>query len=269
MKLLAQSCVKLTRLDLGRKKKLDCEADSAPSVFDFDDDGLCIVGSACIHLDDVNLKGRSRVGDVGVGSFVRSFKNLKFLSLKRCVNVTDESLKTIGEANCLKSLTLDGCFLITDLGLEFLANGGNVKNCLRHLSLSKCTPVGRMSHDYGVVAIAISQLPSIRSLQLSWLINVTDISLFQIARNCIKLNAIYLAGCKAITSRGLHAFAHHSTLESIDLSSCPNISWNDVERVAPTWMMIENLELSETIKTQMPEGVETKYCFCCTICWKD
>nr|GFA76145.1 hypothetical protein [Tanacetum cinerariifolium] len=140
MKLLAESCPKLTRLDLGIKKKLDPQADSEPSVVDFDDDGLCIMGSACIHLVDVNLKGRSSVRDVEVGSLVRSFKNLKILSLKRCVNVTDESLKTIGEANYLKSLTLDGCFLITDLGLEFLANG-NVKNCLRLLSLSKCNRI--------------------------------------------------------------------------------------------------------------------------------
>lgn len=93
--------------------------------------------------------------------------------------------------------------------------------------------------------------------------------MFQIARNCLKLNAIYLAGCKAITGRGLRAFAHHRTLESLDLSSCPNIYWNDVERVAPTLMMIENLELSKSIKTQMLEGAETKYYFCDFICRKD
>lgn len=133
---------------------------------------------------------------------------------------------------------------------------------LEFLDLSKCA---ENVTDSGVVAI--SQLPSTRSLQLSWLINVTDISLFQIGIKCLKLNAIYLAGCKAITRRGLRAFSYHRTLESLDLSSCPNISWNDVERVAPSLMMVENLELSESIKTQMPEGAETKYDFC--ICWKD
>lgn len=143
MKLLSQSCPKLMCLNLGIEEKLDREAYSESSVFDFDDDGLCIVGSACIHLDVLNLNGRSRVGDVEVRSLVRSFMNLNFLSLKGCVNVTDESLKTIGEANRLETLELDGCFLITDLGLEFLANG-NVKNCLRHLFLSECN---RISDD--------------------------------------------------------------------------------------------------------------------------
>lgn len=70
MKLLAQSCPKLRSLHLGMEKKLDREAYSEPSVFDFDDYGLCIVGSACIHLDLLDLNGRSRVGDVEVKFFI-------------------------------------------------------------------------------------------------------------------------------------------------------------------------------------------------------
>lgn len=67
--------------------------------------------------------------------------------MKGCVNVTDVSLKTIGEANRLETLTLDGCFLITDLGLEFLVNG-NVKNCLRLLSLSEYNVIGLVMMVY-------------------------------------------------------------------------------------------------------------------------
>ncbi|PWA71136.1 Leucine-rich repeat, cysteine-containing subtype [Artemisia annua] len=121
---------------------------------------------------------------------------------------------------------------------------------LESLDLSKC---GENVTDSGVMAI--SQLPSIRSLDLSWLINVTDISLFRIAIYCLELIEICLAGCKAITGSGLDAFAHHQTLESLDLSSCPNISWNDVECVGPTLMMIKILLLSKSIRTQMPEAL--------------
>ncbi|GJR95302.1 leucine-rich repeat, cysteine-containing subtype protein [Tanacetum coccineum] len=82
MKLLAQSCVKLTRLDLG--------------------------GECLYHLDDVNLKGRSRVGDVGVGSFVRSFKNLKFLSLKR-FRISDDGIHHLKQMVGLEYLDLSKC----------------------------------------------------------------------------------------------------------------------------------------------------------------
>ena len=230
MKLLAQSCPKLRYLYLRLEEKYDSQrADYEPGEYDFDDDGLCAVANACTDLDVVTLEGRLHFRDAGLFSLVRSSKNLRYLDLKRCVNVTDETLKAFGEAECLYYLDLQGCYLISDLGLKYLANG-KLKHSLEVLNLSECNRISddgiiylrQMSSlsildlskcgvnvtDSGVVAIAQSR-PSIKGLKLSWLINVTDISLFCIASMCLKLTMIHLSGSEAITRKGLRAFAHH------------------------------------------------------------
>ncbi|GJW40647.1 leucine-rich repeat, cysteine-containing subtype protein [Tanacetum coccineum] len=252
MKLLAQSCPKLEILYLIRYSSSEENLDHAADYeFDFDDEGLCAVANACGHLYDVKLSGRLHVGDLGVVSLVRSLRNLRHLELARCVKITDESLKAIGEATCLKSVDLQGCYLITDLGLEYLANG-DLKNCLKYLYLAECVRIsdagiiylkqmvnliyldlskcGDSITDFGISAIA--KIQNIKTLRLCWLINVSDTSMFEIASNCLKLNTVDLAGCETITSEGLHALAYLPKLSNLHLHSCHNISWEDVTSVA-------------------------------------
>ena len=116
MKHLAQSCPNIHFLML-------CLLYNNPLVYDFDDDGLLAVVNACRHLVKVDLSRRLHVGDLGVVSLVRSSKKLRWLTLEGCANVTNETLKAIGETSCLRKLDLTGCFLITDLGLKYLASG--------------------------------------------------------------------------------------------------------------------------------------------------
>ncbi|GJS55768.1 GDP-mannose transporter GONST4 [Tanacetum coccineum] len=248
MKLLAQSSPKLEILYLIRYSSSEENLDHAADYeFDFDDEGLCAVANACGHLYDVKLSGRLHVGDLGVVSLVRSLRNLRHLELARCVKITDESLKAIGEATCLKSVDLQGCYLITDLGLEYLANG-DLKNCLKYLYLAECVRIsdagiiylkqmvnliyldlskcGDSITDFGISAIA--KIQNIKTLRLCWLINVSDTSMFEIASNCLKLNTVDLAGCETITSEGLRALAYLPKLSNLRLHSCHNISWEDV-----------------------------------------
>ncbi|GJV35327.1 leucine-rich repeat, cysteine-containing subtype protein [Tanacetum coccineum] len=166
------------------RENLVPKADSSDGEFDFNDDGLCEVANACSRLREVHLSGRLHIGDVGVVSLIRSSKNLTdLLKLDGCVTA-------IGEANHLKYLSFRGCYLVTDLGLEYLANG-DMKNCLERLHLNECD----MISDYGIChlkqmtglyylslskcgvnitnvgVMAICQLPSLMVLNLSWLRN--------------------------------------------------------------------------------------------------
>ena len=267
MKLLAQSCPKLEKLKLGcssLEKNIDPHADYE---FDFDDDGVCAVANACRHLYDVDLSKRLQVGDLGVVSLVRSLKNLTDLDLDGCVKITDESLKAIGEATyCLKALHLQGCYLITDLGLEYLANA-DLKNSLQYLYLAECDRIsdagivylkqmvglirldlskcGDNITDSGILAIA--KLQNIEILSLSWLINISDTSLFEIASNCLKLKTVDLNGCEAITGEGLRALANLPTLSYLRLHSCHKISWEDISSGAFT--RLQYIGLSKRIKT--------------------
>ncbi|GJY34998.1 leucine-rich repeat, cysteine-containing subtype protein [Tanacetum coccineum] len=237
MKLLAQSCPKLMILCLTLEKNLDPKVDYES---DFDDDGLCAVANAYIHLDSVSLDRRLSVGDVGVVSILRSSKNITSLSLERCIKVTDESLKVIGEATSLIFLNLGECDRISDTGIIYI--GQMVQ--LTVLTLSKC---GVNVTDFGISAI--SKIPNIERLVLSWLINVTNTSLFDIANNCLNLRELDLTGCQAITSEGLHAFADHPTLLRLLLYACHNISWEFV--MWADFTHLHSIGLSKHIKTPL------------------
>lgn len=191
--------------------------------------------------------------------------------MERCVKVTDESLKAIGEANHLRSLNLQGCYLITDIGLKYLATE-DLKNSLVVLNLDECVRIsdagciylGQMVHltvltlskcgvnitDSGISAI--SKIPNIKTLMLSWLINITDTSLFNIAKNSLNLRVLHLTGCEAITGEALHAFTDHPTLSFLTLYSCHNISWEEVMLCAFT--RLNYLGLSSRINTPLPKA---------------
>nr|XP_043636536.1 F-box protein At3g58530-like [Erigeron canadensis] len=140
MKLLAQSCPQLSILDIYLDQNFD------PSEPNFDDDGLCAVANACMHLSKVFLNRRLHISDVGVAYLIARLNSLISLDLSGCVNVTDESLKAIGESKCLGGLFLAGCSRITDLGLKYLAKG-NVRKCLAQLTLAECDRIS----DNGIV----------------------------------------------------------------------------------------------------------------------
>ncbi|GJU14347.1 leucine-rich repeat, cysteine-containing subtype protein [Tanacetum coccineum] len=152
----------------------------------------------------------------------------------------------IGEATRLKHLSLGGCDLITDLGLEYLANG-NLKHCLETLYLDKCDRIT----DYGVVALC--ELPSLKMLHLDFLINITDISLREIGSKCLKMLELSLEGCEKITSVGLQAFSDLHRLSSLTLVSCYKLSWKEVKSTVLSCQNMRYLYLSRSIKKPMPD----------------
>nr|GEX50209.1 hypothetical protein [Tanacetum cinerariifolium] len=275
MKLIADSCPNLKNLMLSIEQNLDPK----DGKLEFNDVGLLAVADACSHLVYVDVSKRLRFKEIGIGSLVRSCKNLRTLILTGCVNVTDKSLKIIAEATCLNALNLRGCYLISDLGLEYLANG-DLKNCLHTLYLSECDRItdngiihlkklvtlsslsfllcGDEITDYGIVALC--ELPNIKSLNLDFLINITDISLLEIGRKYLNIMSISFSGCKRITRVGLHAFSGHPYLSELRLFSCYKISWEDVQSIALTLPSLSVIRLSRNTKKQMPEaGYESFY----------
>ncbi|GJT24791.1 leucine-rich repeat, cysteine-containing subtype protein [Tanacetum coccineum] len=284
MKLLENWCPNIQRLDLSSRQ--DINAHTQPVGFDFDDDGLCAVANACSHLRYVKLSRRLHVGDVGIVSLVRSCKKLEDLDLERCVGVTDKSLKAIGEAGCVSFLNLRGCYLITDLGLEYLTYGDS-KKCLRSVALAECNRItdNGIFHFKQMVGLdyldlskcganvtnsgilAVSQIPNIGRLDLSWLINVTNTSLSNIASTCQKLEVISISGCEAITGEGLRAFAQHPSLKYLNMYLCYNFSWEDVVSVASTCICLVRLGLSKRMKELAPNTVKNYVDFGHRRCW--
>lgn len=285
---LAKTCSNLEILILNFKEKcraFDESYDGFLGEFDFDDYGLFSVAKSCINLEKVCLKRRLYVGDVGVVCLVKFSRNLKILDLGGCGSITDAALEAIGGANCLEVLNLQGCCLVTDTGLEFLSNGLLSKtlkklviaecdrvtdigvlylrqmSCLEDLNLAKCGP---KVTDIGGEAIA--EIKTIKRLNLGWLINVSDITLVALARECSNLVAIDLTGCELISGYGICAFVNHGALEMLVLAHCFNFSGNNVVEVVFGCRSLTYIALDKRMRMWIPESVRNyKHCL---IDWK-
>ncbi|XP_059641373.1 F-box/LRR-repeat protein 4-like [Cornus florida] len=228
IKIIAKTCPNIEVLNLNYKKTLGI----IPILEDLDGSGISEIAIGCPNLAEVYLRRRCQVRNFGVTSLVNSAQNLTTLDLAGCSRIADEALKAIGNANSLLVLNLRGCWLITNGGLALLAIG-SLSRTLRKLDIAECNRItddgvlhlremccleelnlancGGNVTDIG--GLAIAAIRTLKRLHLSWLINISDATLFALAQNCLNLVAIDLRGCISITFEGIHEFAKHVSLE--------------------------------------------------------
>ncbi|KAK9273650.1 hypothetical protein L1049_018460 [Liquidambar formosana] len=244
LEFVSKTCPNIQFLDLNLKPtcRVFDEFDDMLGLIDVGDDGICEIATGCRKLCEVRLRKRKGIGDGGVISLVKAAMNLTTLDLGRCSRVTDKALEAIGAANAIRVLNLLGCSLITDCGLALLSKGC-VSQTLKKLVISECDQIT----DIGVLflqqmccleesnlaecgpgvtdmgGVAIAAIRPMKRLNFSWLINITDATLFAVAQDCVDLVAVDLTGCELITGAGIRAFANHRSLEALVLASCFNV----------------------------------------------
>nr|GFA77490.1 hypothetical protein [Tanacetum cinerariifolium] len=197
------------------------------------------------NLKRIALAECDRISDDGLRAFahhptLKTFDSYN-ISWEDVVSVasTCMRLKCIGISTRMRSPGANTNFWISDDGMFHLKQLAE----LGDLDLSKC---GVNVTDTDI--LSVSEISNIRKLDLSWLINVTDTSLFNIASKCSKLEVIKISGCEAITDKGLRAFAHHPTLKTFDSY---NISWEDVVSVASTCMRLKCIGISTRMRSKL------------------
>lgn len=286
---VSKTCSKIESLHLNYKQPRDACSDfgEASGVDDFGSDGLCALANGCPRILKVLLRRRKNVEDLGVMSLVERAKNLRTLDLGWCSLITDQSLEAIGRANCIRTLNLEGCSMISDSGLAYLANGSLARTlkklvlaecdqitdsgasvlqlfcCLEELNIAECGP--KVTDDGG---IAIAAIKSLRKLNLAWLINVSDITLFALAENCENLVSIDLTGCELIRGAGIRAFENHSCLDSLVLADCYGVNVHDIEQTVLGCQSLRYIVLQKGLRMWMPEAMRENICRLCTVDWK-
>lgn len=289
LEIVARTCPNLRTLNLNAHLKLmafqELEEEDSESD-DVGDDGLHAVAARCPLLMSVTLRRRKGIGDAGVIALAENARNLSFLDVSWCVGITDEALGAISTLSFLTVLSLQGCALVTDLGLSYLASGSSSRtlrkldlsecdqitdagvrllskmSCLQELNLADCGPA---ITDAGGVAIAA--IWSLRRLDLSWLINISDETLLAVAQNCRNLVKINVTGCELITGEGIRSFSGHGSLGILLLVSCYNVSANDVERTVLECRSLRYVGLDRTLRGWMPSSVQERLGQLCRIDW--
>ncbi|XP_004292777.1 PREDICTED: F-box/LRR-repeat protein 13-like [Fragaria vesca subsp. vesca] len=229
LEFIAQTCPKLEAINLSTT---DFESSLLPK------NGLYGLssGGGLLKLSKVLIRGRE---NVGIHRWLPKLahENLTYLDLGRCSLVDDKALKAIGllcpclsylnlevsdvsdkglrllaHARCsktLKTLVLAQCYYITDSGVSYLQS----MQCLEELDLENCGEHDTEVSDIGVRA-AISGNRSLKKLNLSWLINVSDQIMVFVSENCPNLEFLDVSH-SSVTVAGIRALSGHRCLESL------------------------------------------------------
>ncbi|KAJ8751177.1 hypothetical protein K2173_016358 [Erythroxylum novogranatense] len=290
LQFIARMCPKIEFLNFNLKPSRVDEyfhgLDEFPDFSDFGDNGVRSLAKGCCNLTKVLLRRRKNVANHGVITLVNLAQNLTTLDLGWCNSIGDQSLEAIGGLHFIRVLNLEGCSLITDRGLGFLANGSSSRSlkkliladcdrvtdfgvsllqgmcCLEELNLAECGP--KVTDNGGMV---VASIPSLKRLNLSWLINVSDITLVAIAENCEELVALVLTGCEMITGAGVRAFANHERLESLVLASCYSICGDDVEMVLKC-KTLKQIVLDKGLRMWIPARTQENISRSCQLHWR-
>lgn len=269
MKFIARTCPNIQELHLNYAKKIETLASAR--YFDFGRVGLSALAKGCCNLRSVGLRCRRGVSNVGVIEVVKFSRNLVNLDVGWCKRINDEALEAIGTMSALTRLNLQGCCLISDAGLTFLAKGRLCKS-LVYLNLAECD---RISDD-GVIKLmemrslevlnlaecgpkvtdiggkAIAAIVSLKRLHLSWLVNVSDVTLFALAQNSKSLVTFHLTGCELVTGDGIRAFASHKSLRELDLACIHKFNANDLEELVLGCQSLELIGVDQRLRSWIP-----------------
>ncbi|XP_073135885.1 F-box protein At5g51370-like [Henckelia pumila] len=275
IRFLGATCSRIQELRLNFEEEGDSRCLSV-DFQDFGDEGLRDFAERCSDLRIVMLKKRKGFGSLGVASLVEFSRNLRILDLGWC-RVTDKALESFRGLNSLEYLNLQGCWRITDKGFAFLAEGSlcrtlktlnlagcdrmtdsglsHLKNmcCLQELNLAKCGP---KVTDNGAT-IALAAMFALRILNLSWLVNITDATLFALSEICKKLVVLDLTGCELVSGAGILALSGHGSLHQLVLAHSDRVmNGDDLEQLVLGCPYLEHIILDIRVRSRIPISVQ-------------
>lgn len=287
--ILAQNCPKLEVINFNFRPKpgISDYLDESSGFEDVGDEGVRVLASRCKRLSDVSLRRRTNIGNAGVISLCDSAKHLRHLDLGWCNLITDDALEAIGTATSITVLNLQSCSLITDRGLACLALGYTSKS-LKKLVLAECDRItdsgvcllqrisrleelniaecGPKVTDTGCLAIA--EIQTLRKLNLSWMVNVSDVTVITLAEHCKSLVSVDFTGCELITGNGIRAFANHESLEGLVLASCYNICADDLEYTVLECKSFRYAVLDRGLRMWIPMTTQDNISRFCELHWR-
>ncbi|XP_057799897.1 uncharacterized protein LOC131015510 [Salvia miltiorrhiza] len=170
------------------------------------------------YLEVLSVAEIHTVSDQFVNGLVTACgQSLKELDFANCLRLTDHSLKTIGKCADLRSLNISNLNNLTDLGLEYLANGcRSIQNLkLRHNEFS----------DEAVAAFLESSGESLLELLLNNMAKVGPHTALSLAKRSRKLLSLDISWCRKISNEALGLIVDScSSLKLLKIFGCRQIT---------------------------------------------
>jgi F-box/leucine-rich repeat protein 13 len=169
-------------------------------------------GTCGLRLQELNLTNCLRVGDVAIVNIQKRGRNLAYLSLCYCDQISEAGLELLGQVANLTCVDITGCSL-TDQSLSALGNNTH----LRDVNMSQCSSIT----DLGLQKFA-QQCVWIDRLNISCCTLITDAAIKNVVFSCRLLMHLNVAGCKLLTDLSVQyisAVCHYVLF--LDISACP------------------------------------------------
>lgn len=160
------------------------------------------------YLQKINLNECKRLDDNSLLEILQACRCLQKIELRHCVKITDVSLKAFAfHSVYLRKINLSGCHQITD-------NGFN-------LFLEKCTFLQTLIfadsplQQKGLNGIVLYG-KKLEEINLSKSSHLTNESVLNIIKDCLKLKTLNISHCQQITHTFLNAFQNQSSKRPLE-----------------------------------------------------
>ncbi|XP_061577294.1 F-box/LRR-repeat protein 16 [Cololabis saira] len=165
------------------------------------------------NLLKLDISGCTELTSRSVEAVASSLTSLTHLSLSRDWRITDKGLADLLSLTCLKSLDLSECLHISGAEIVKGLKGSSAGRAeLETLNLRSCTYI----RDLAVFSVTQLLGNSLRELDLTSCVNVTDLSVCAMATYLQKLVVLRLGWCKEVTDWGLLGMVQKTQCEPDD-----------------------------------------------------
>jgi len=192
---VVNDCPKLTGIDLSKTRTFNDNLKSLPSSIRelilyscpwIDNASLKLMIACCPNVDTLDLSGCSQLSAAAWGALLK-LQNLKYLTLSRCSNLTDEELLLVlNSCKYLESLDISECKKLTERGFHHLAV------CARKfLSLN----LGRTNITDSSLSEITFRLQGLEVLDIVRCSFLSELGIEEALKGALSLKHLILTGC--------------------------------------------------------------------------
>ncbi|KAL3853208.1 hypothetical protein ACJMK2_016766 [Sinanodonta woodiana] len=202
-------------------------------------------------LKKIKIDGNHRISDLSVKA-IGACPELNHIYMTDCQRLTDASLKAIADCKQLVVVNFADCVRITVKGVRQLVEGQCAPS-LRELNLTNCIRVS----DLAMLHIT-KRCPNLTYLSICYCEHITESGIEMLGQT--KLTSLDISGCNC-GETGLSALGNNQRLRDVILSECVAITDLGLQKFAQSCKDLERLDISHC--SNITDGAIKNLAFCC------